>query len=123
NPTQGSVRGFFWFYFINEHFLRYVNKRVPRDYDTVPLILFWGLVIIWLFPWSTFLPQALAEVPLVRRQEWSASQVSRAKVVFFLGAFFVALFFSFSTRQEYYVLPALPALALLIGSSLAKQEE
>jgi len=31
NPTQGNVRGFLWFYFVNEHFLRYLNKRVPRD--------------------------------------------------------------------------------------------
>src|SRR5262249_40393862 len=46
NPTQGNVRGFFWFYFVNEHFLRYLNKRVPRDYDTVPLLLFWALVIV-----------------------------------------------------------------------------
>ena len=42
-PSQGEVRGFLWFYFVNEHFLRYLNKRVPRDYDTVPLLLFWGL--------------------------------------------------------------------------------
>jgi 4-amino-4-deoxy-L-arabinose transferase-like glycosyltransferase len=122
NPAQGSVRGFFWFYFVNEHFLRYLNKRVPRDYDTVPLLLFWGLVLVWLFPWSAFLPQALAEAPLFRRESWSASAAARAKVVLFLGAFFVILFFSFSTRQEYYVLPALPALALLIGSAMAEEE-
>ncbi|HXY13428.1 MAG TPA: glycosyltransferase family 39 protein [Terriglobales bacterium] len=122
NPTQGSVRGFFWFYFINEHFLRYLNKRVPRDYDTVPLLLFWGLVIVWLFPWSTFLPQALKEVPLFRPSRWSESSAMRAGVVFTLGALFIILFFSFSTRQEYYVLPALPALALVIGSSMAKEQ-
>jgi 4-amino-4-deoxy-L-arabinose transferase-like glycosyltransferase len=122
NPSQGSVRGFFWFYFINEHVLRYLNKRAPRDYDTVPLLLFWGLVLVWLFPWSTFLPQALAEVPLFRHQNWSGSPAARAKVVLFLGAFFVVLFFSFSTRQEYYVLPALPGLALLIGNAMAEEE-
>jgi 4-amino-4-deoxy-L-arabinose transferase-like glycosyltransferase len=122
NPSEGDVRGFFWFYFINEHFLRYLNKRVPRDYDTVPLLLFWGFVLVWLFPWSTFLPQALVEVPLFRRKDWASSQAARAKVVLLLGALFVLLFFSFSTRQEYYVLPALPALALLIGSAMAEEE-
>jgi hypothetical protein len=50
------------------------------------------------------------------------SQVARAKLVFLLGAFFVVLFFSFSSRQEYYVLPALPPLALLVGSWLAEEE-
>jgi hypothetical protein len=32
------------------------------------------------------------------------------------------VFFSFSTRQEYYVLPALPPLALMIGGWLAREE-
>lgn len=123
NPTQGDVRGFFWFYFVNEHFLRYINKRIPRDYDTVPLVLFWGLVLVWLFPWSSFLPQALAQSPLFRPREWSSSQRQRAKILCILGAFFVVLFFSFSTRQEYYVLPALPLLALLVGSWLAEEED
>jgi 4-amino-4-deoxy-L-arabinose transferase-like glycosyltransferase len=123
NPTQGNVRGFFWFYFVNEHVLRYINKRTPRDYDTVPLVLFWGLVLVWLFPWSSFLPQALAQSTLLRPDEWSSSQRERAKILCLLGAFFVVLFFSFSTRQEYYVLPALPLLALLVGSWLAEEED
>src|SRR5260370_14442668 len=41
NPAQGEARGFFWFYFINEHFLRFLKKRVPADYDTIQLDLFW----------------------------------------------------------------------------------
>jgi 4-amino-4-deoxy-L-arabinose transferase-like glycosyltransferase len=122
NPDQGNVRGFFWFYFVNEHFLRYLNKRIPRDYGTVPLLLFWGLLLVWLFPWSSFLPQALTNVRLSRIREAAASPQSRAKIVFLLAAFLVILFFSFSTRQEYYVLPALPALALLLGGCLAEEE-
>lgn len=122
NPTIGNVRGFFWFYFINEHFLRYVNKRIPRDYDTVPLLLFWGLVLVWLFPWSAFLPQALAGLRLHVPRAWSESPAARARVVLFLGAFLLISFFSFSTRQEYYVLPALPLLALLIGYWLAEEQ-
>src|SRR5262249_33025443 len=34
----------------------------------------------------------------------------------------IILFFSFSTRQEYYTMPTYPAFALLIGYSLAKRE-
>ena len=41
---QGNVHGWAWFYFVNEQVLRYLNLRVPRDYDTVPLWLFWGLM-------------------------------------------------------------------------------
>src|SRR4029077_20329730 len=113
---------FFWFYFVNEHFLRYLNKRVPRDYGTVPLLLFWGLLLIWLFPWSSFLPQALANVKFSRIREAVGSPEARAKIVFLLGAFFVIFFFSFSTRQEYYILPALPSFALLLGSCLGEEE-
>ena len=47
-PSDGNVHGWLWFYFINEHLLRYLNLRVPRDYDTVPLYLFWSLLLLWL---------------------------------------------------------------------------
>ena len=36
----GQYRGFFWFYFINEQLLRFLNTRYPRDYNTVPRFLF-----------------------------------------------------------------------------------
>jgi 4-amino-4-deoxy-L-arabinose transferase-like glycosyltransferase len=123
NPGQGSVHGFFWWYFVNEHFLRYLNKRVPRDYDTVPLLLFWGLMLLWLLPWSSFLPQSLARVPVRWREFTTLDQRQRANLVFALWALVILGFFSFSTRQEYYVLPAVPALALLIGGWLGVEAE
>ena len=59
NPTQiagdGTKLGFLWFYFVNEQFLRYLGKRVPAGYDTVPLLIFWALTILWLAPWMVFL--------------------------------------------------------------------
>ncbi len=62
-PTDGNVHGWTWFYFVNEHLLRYLNLRVPRDYDTVPLYLFWGLLFIWIMPWSAYLFHAIARIP------------------------------------------------------------
>ena len=119
NPDQGAVRGFLWFYFVNEHFLRYLNKRVPRDYDTVPFLIFWGLMLLWLVPWVAFLPQAFGGIPL-RLREWRSKleRRQRANLLFFLWAAVVLLFFSFSTRQEYYTIPAIPGLALLVGGWL-----
>src|ERR1035441_6692071 len=38
HSEKGSYHGFFWFYFINEHVLRFLNLRYPRDYNTVPRI-------------------------------------------------------------------------------------
>jgi hypothetical protein len=126
-PTDGNVRGWFWFYFMNEHVLRYLNLRVPHDYDTAPLWLFWGLCLLWLMPWTTFLFKAIANALPLRSADWrtalrarSLDTTQRAKLLLSLWAAFVLLFFALSSRQEYYVLPALPALAVFIAGWLAQ---
>jgi hypothetical protein len=48
------------------------------------------------------------------------NETERARLLLFCWAAVPMVFFSFSTRQEYYVLPAMPALALLIGGWLAQ---
>src|SRR5207253_11262150 len=53
------------------------------------------------------------------RSQLSSSQ--RASLFFLIWALVIVGFFSFSTRQEYYTIPAVPALALLIGGWLAKE--
>jgi 4-amino-4-deoxy-L-arabinose transferase-like glycosyltransferase len=122
NPAAGEAKGFLWFYFVNEHFLRFLNKRIPPGYDTVPLVVFWGLVLVWLFPWTVFLPQALAQVPhTVGRFAAGFDRRGRASLLFALWAAVIVVFFSFSTSQEYYTIPAMPALALLIAAWLARE--
>ncbi len=127
-PTQGNVHGWPWFYFVNEQLLRYLNLRVPCDYDTVPLWLFWGLCLVWLMPWSAFAFRAVASAIPLRRQAWrerlrahALTSRERTLLLLTLWAAFPPLFFSFSTRQEYYVLPALPALAVLFAGWLAQE--
>ncbi|HXW54665.1 MAG TPA: glycosyltransferase family 39 protein [Candidatus Cybelea sp.] len=126
SPAQpsGPEKGFLWFYFINEQFLRYLNKRVPYDYDRVPLVLFWGLVLTWLIPWCIYLAPALGEIPS-RLRIWreGLDRRSRVNLLCAIWAAWIMLFFSFSTRQEYYSLPALPALALLIGAWLERERQ
>ncbi len=124
NPPAGQAKGFLWFYFVNEHFLRYIGKRFPADYGTFPLFLFWGMILVWLMPWSSFLPQALRQVRLrllrtATMRTWHEAPV----LLFFVWAIVILLFFSFSTRQEYYLAPALPGIALLLGSWLARESE
>jgi 4-amino-4-deoxy-L-arabinose transferase-like glycosyltransferase len=120
NPPTGEAKGFLWFYFVNEQILRYLGKRYPMDYATVPLVLFYGLLLLWFLPWSSFLPQALAQIRL-RLPRIAGVRKSREAVLLllFCWAAVILLFFSFSTRQEYYLAPALPALALLLGHWLA----
>ena len=47
--------------------------------------------------------------------------MQRTKLLLAIWAAFVLLFFALSSRQEYYVLPALPAIAILIAGWLALQ--
>jgi len=122
NPAAGQSKGFLWFYFVNEQFLRYLGKRYPMDYGKVPLLLFWGLLLVWMLPWSAFLPQALKQVRFRLRGIDNPRNVSQAAaLLFFIWAGVILVFFSFSTRQEYYVAPALPALALLLGIWLDRE--
>ena len=124
-PAQGQAPSFLWLYFINEHLMRFLAKRVPPGFDTAPLGIFWGLTFAWLLPWSAFLPQALRDVPTrmreLRTQVTESDRRRRASLLFLLWALVILVFFSFSTRQEYYTIPALPAIALLIGGWLARE--
>ena len=126
-PTDGNVHGWAWFYFINEQVYRYLNVRVPHDYDTSPLWLFYGLIAVWLMPWSTFLPSALAKaLPLRAKGYWVRLRSQKLEAVERTNLFLIVwmavplLFFSLSTRQEYYVLPSLPPMILLIAALLAE---
>ena len=110
---HGQYRGFFWFYFLNEHVLRFLNLRYPRDYNTVPRLWFWLFHLIWFFPWSAYLPAAAT---LGYR---GADRGSRARLMALCWAGVVMVFFTFSTTQEYYSMPAYPAVALLLGCAIA----
>ena len=122
NPPAGEAKGWLWFYVVNEHVLRFLGKRFPKDYDTVNLAAFWLLIFVWLLPFSVFLIQAVGQLrsTLAKRLR-ELDRQQRAHLLFAVWAFTILLFFSLSTRQEYYSLPALPAFALLIGSWLARE--
>jgi 4-amino-4-deoxy-L-arabinose transferase-like glycosyltransferase len=122
NPAQGEVQGFLWFYFVNEHLNRFLNKRVPPGYDTVPLLLFWILVLVWMIPWVAFLPESLRGLRLrLRDRQSPLDRAQRAQLLFFLWPMAIVAFFSFSTRQEYYTIPGLPGIALLLGGWLGHE--
>jgi 4-amino-4-deoxy-L-arabinose transferase-like glycosyltransferase len=113
HSESGSYHGFFWFYFINEHVLRFLNMRYPRDYNTVPRVYFWLFHLLWLFPWSVYLPAA------ARLSYRGADRAARTRLMALCWCGFILGFFTFSTTQEYYSMPCYPGLALLIGSAIA----
>lgn len=108
----GQYHGFFWFYFINEHVLRFLNLRYPRDYNTVPRLWFWLLHLVWLFPWSVYVAAAF------RLNYRSSDRAGRTRLLALCWIAVVLVFFSFSTTQEYYSLPTYPAFALLLGCAI-----
>lgn len=109
--APGEYHGFFWFFFLNEHLFRFLNMRHPRDYNTVPRLLFWGFHLLWLFPWSGFLPGIFRAGGLTERGR-------RMRLLALCWTGFLLGFFTFSTTQEYYSMPCYPALALLLGSAM-----
>jgi len=128
--------GFFWFYFVNEHFLRFLGKRYPRDYNKLPWALYWSLHLVWLFPWSLYLPAtvrtAIDEYRVSRTKRIANSQdtngrtqatfASHTRLLCWILAVTVLIFFAISTNQEYYTFPAYLPLLLLIADGIARWE-
>ena len=89
----GQYHGFLWFYFINEQLLRFLNLRYPRDYSTVPRLWFWLFHLVWLFPWSVYLPAAakLSYKPIDR--------AGRVRLLALCWIGFNLVFFTFSSTK------------------------
>src|SRR5215831_10759256 len=102
---------------MNEHVLRFLNLRYPRDYNTVPRPLFWLFHLLWLFPWSLY---AASVVGLNFRP---VDRAGRARLMALCWIGVVLVFFTLSTTQEYYSMPTYPAFALLLGSGIAAQNK
>jgi 4-amino-4-deoxy-L-arabinose transferase-like glycosyltransferase len=134
NPGTAEHRGFFWFYFVNEHFLRFLGKRYPRDYSKLPATLYWTLHLVWLFPWSLYLPAALRTAAEAWRGRRGGSGAmgqsgigrgdfaSRTRLLCWILAGVVLTFFAVSTNQEYYTFPAYLPLLLLLADGVARCE-
>ena len=138
--------GWAWFYLYNEHIARFLSRRIPHDYGQVPIPLFWFLAAVWIFPWTAFLPGAIrthigalrqrqcfllfgnsttSPEEYAEQEQAKIAQLRRnrkAALTLLLWAGLVLGFFTLSARQEYYSLPALPALALMAGCFLARAD-
>jgi 4-amino-4-deoxy-L-arabinose transferase-like glycosyltransferase len=110
-------QGFLDFFFVGEQFLRFFGKREPPVLWSLPLLTFWALILVWLFPWTAFLPAAIADS---RKSREGNRRTLLILVVSWAGV--ILGFFSISNRLEHYAFPALPALLLLISKTLAENE-
>lgn len=104
--------GFLSYYFIREHFLRFFGTRFPPE-ETHSTVILIGFTLLWAFPWTGLVIQAVARGA---RQAGRGDQTARAYLLLATWALVVVAFFSISrSKLEYYTLPALPAMAVLLG--------
>ncbi len=123
NTGGQNGHGFFWFYFVNEHFLRFLGKRYPRDYNKLPAVLYWSLHLVWLFPWSFYLPAAIKTAVDARREGIRNSFAQRTRLMCWILAGLILIFFAISTNQEYYTFPAYLPLLMLLADGVGQSEQ
>jgi 4-amino-4-deoxy-L-arabinose transferase-like glycosyltransferase len=109
--------GFAWDYIVNQHFLFFIDRKLPRDSEGVPVTVFWGAFLGRALPWVVLVPLTLREAAAgMRRDAGRAAEGSLLLWTWMLG---VLLVFSCApSRLEHYSLPALPAVALLATRGL-----
>lgn len=105
--------GFFQDFFINEQWLRFLDKRIPHDYYEGPIYYYLPRVILYLFPWGLLLP-------LLGLKKYRENLLKDPLKIFLWLWFLVPLvFFSISkAKANYYMVISCPALALLLAQAI-----
>ena len=101
------------FFFIHEHFERFLTK-VHHRYQ--PVWYFIPILLLGVLPWTTIALQSLV-------QGWRHREVTGFAVRRFLVLWCIVVFGFFSvsdSKLPSYILPLFPALALLLGDMLAR---
>jgi len=102
--------GFYWFYFINEHVLRFLNMRQPHDYYTGPFWYYIPRMALYLLPWSFLLPV------FFQRQESLAADHIRLRTFLWCWLGWPMVFFSLSlAKANYYMVVGAIPLAILLA--------
>ncbi len=108
---------FLEFFFVREHFLRFLT---PIEHRTEPWWFFVPVLTVGIIPWLPQAARALVAAPMdrVRRGEFDTLRL------LWIWCVFVLVFFSLSDSKLIpYILPAVPALALLCAGRGAARGE
>ena len=112
--TKADGQGFLWYYFVHEHFLRYVDSS--SSLRGQPFWFFLVIAPVGFLPWALFLPRALKN---------SFKKQSPTRDSFFFMAVwivFIVAFFSMSgSKLVPYITAIYPALAFIIGVWLSSK--
>ncbi|MDB5854709.1 MAG: hypothetical protein JWR22_2750 [Herminiimonas sp.] len=133
-----------WFYFVNEHVLRFLGRREPHDYYAGPWWYYLPRIAIFLFPWSFLVlgmvggrarVEAVSEPENGQVASGGAAHVGLAKAQIvvspadresglFIGLAWLLplLFFSVSSaKANYYLVAVMPFLAFHLALALEKR--
>ncbi len=105
-------------FFVQHHFARYVSNKYHHPQ---PIYFYPAIILMLALPWTPFLIEALVKA---RRWTWRGADDLSIVRVFSLAWIVVPIvFFSFSgSKLPGYVLPVLPAAALLAADVLRKRK-
>lgn len=96
-----------WLYFYNEHVLRFLGRREPRDYYSGPWWYYLPRMLAYLFPWSAL----LSGIYFSAQQPFRTTHPSLQRFLW-LAWLLPLLFFSLSSaKANYYLIVATPFAA------------
>jgi 4-amino-4-deoxy-L-arabinose transferase-like glycosyltransferase len=107
--AQKANEDFFWFFFIQEHFLRYTTELSHRNRG---MFIYVPVVILGTLPWSPFILKALKEGTDKRGPLFKATE----KNFLLIWIFFIFIFFSISSSKLIpYIAPVFIPIAVIFG--------
>src|SRR5581483_5891333 len=86
-------------------------------------VLYWSLHLVWLFPWSFYLPAAIKTAVDARREGIRNSFAQRTRLMCWILSGLILIFFAISTNQEYYTFPAYLPLLMLLADGVGQSEQ
>lgn len=101
------------FFFVHEHFQRFLTPGHRRE---EAWWYFLPIVLLGFLPFAALLPAAI-------RDAWTAEPGPGARLLVLWSLFVLAFFSASSSKLPAYVLPAFPALALVLAPYLARAAE
>ncbi len=115
--AQKANKDFLWFFFIQEHFLRYateISQRTQSIFYYIPVVIFGTL------PWSVFLLKGLKEGIEKRSSLFKAGE----RNFLLVWIFFIFIFFSLSKSKLIpYIAPIFLPIAIFFGHLFRSYEE
>jgi len=102
-------------FFVQHHFARYVSNKYHHPQ---PIYFYPAIILMLVLPWTVHLIIALTKI---RRWDWrNDDSLSVVRIFSLAWLLFPIVFFSFSgSKLPGYILPSVPAAALLVSDRLA----